>query len=172
MLGLLVTYLLVAVALAVLVWAGTLWFEGYLYSEPAAELYWRAPAAGAGITLFLALWGYVDYQAPGRYPGQFFFAKDEIKDFKELRVWYQGQETVYTLRKNAQGQPEYRDAQNHPLPRHPDAVVVEENGAKVRFEAERDQNKNFKIERGQLRYRDSQGRAMPEGDLGRLSIPR
>jgi hypothetical protein len=166
-------YVLVALALAVFLWAGTLWFQGYIYSEPAAQLYWRGPVAGLAVTLILALWGYCDYRAPGRYPGQFFFGGDETKDFKELRVVYQGQETVYNLRKNAQGQTEYRDAQNRPLPRHPDAVVVDDNGEKVRFEAERDQDKNFKVERGQsLRYLDKRGRSMTEDRLGQLSIAR
>jgi hypothetical protein len=154
-------------------WAGTLWFQGYIYSEPSSELYWRAPAAGAAVTLFLALWCYLDYRTAGRYPGQFLFAGEDVKEFKELRVIYQGKETVYQLRKSATGPSEYRDAQNRTPPGHPEAVVVEEDGQKVRFEAERDQNKNFKIEPGgSLRYLDNRGRVMTRNRLGRLAIPR
>ncbi len=172
-LGLILIYVLVALTLAVLFWAGTTWFQGYIYSEPAEQLYWRAPAAGAALTLFLALWGYLDSRAPGRYPGQFIFGADEVKEFKELRVVYQGQETLYKLRKNAQGKPEYWDAQNRPLPSRPDSVIVDDQGEKVRFEAERDQNKNFKIDKGQsLRYVDNRGRSMTADNLGRFSIPR
>lgn len=172
MFGLIVIYVLMALALAVLLWAGTLWFQGYIYSEPAGELYWRGPAAGVALTLFLALWGYLDYRAPGHYPGQLFFYGGELKDFKELRVLYQGKETLYKLRKNAQGQPDYRDDQNRPLPRHPDAVVIDDGGEKVRFEAERDQDKKFKLNQGQLRYLDNRGREMSESNLGRLTISR
>ena len=72
MLGLIVVYVLAGLALAVLLWAGTLWFQGYIYSEPAGHLYWRAPAAGIALTLFLAVWGWVAYRAPGRACGQGF----------------------------------------------------------------------------------------------------
>src|SRR5947207_8587629 len=36
--------------------AWSLWFQGYLYSEPAPVLPWRAPAAGAAVAAFVALW--------------------------------------------------------------------------------------------------------------------
>src|SRR5262249_30731442 len=56
---LLLIYLLVFVALAALLWAGTAWFQGYIYNEPAEDLYWRAPAAAGAVTLFLAFWGFL-----------------------------------------------------------------------------------------------------------------
>src|SRR5205085_1572378 len=37
-------------------WAGTFFFQGYIYTEPTAGLYWQAPAAGAAVGAFIALW--------------------------------------------------------------------------------------------------------------------
>ena len=48
--GLILTVILVWVVLMVVLGAGTLWLQGYIYSEPAADLYWRAPAAGGNRT--------------------------------------------------------------------------------------------------------------------------
>src|SRR5581483_981803 len=45
LLVLLVLWLVLVIALA----AWTIWFSGYLYSEPTGEIYWRAPAAGAAV---------------------------------------------------------------------------------------------------------------------------
>ena len=31
--------------------AWTLWFQAYIYTEPATQLWWRAPAAGTALAL-------------------------------------------------------------------------------------------------------------------------
>ena len=38
-LGLLLTLLFVFLGLAIFLWAGALFFQGYIYSEPASDLY-------------------------------------------------------------------------------------------------------------------------------------
>jgi hypothetical protein len=62
-----VLLLVVALALAGLLYVWTAWFQGYIYESPAEELYWRAPAAAAAVTAFLALWVILD----ARWPGDF-----------------------------------------------------------------------------------------------------
>jgi hypothetical protein len=174
-LSLVLVLLVLAVVLAVLLWVGTVWFQGYIYSEPVAQAYWRGPVAGLALTLFFALWCFLDYRSPGRFPAQFQFSASDDKQYKELWAVSQGKETHYTMRKNARGQPEYVDSEGRPWRQHADAVLVQEekDGEKIRFDAERDKQGKFKVEPGRsLRYLDPAGRVMTEQQLGRLEIPR
>ena len=78
MLGIILILLLVWAGLVVLLWAGSVWFQGYIYSEPAPQLVWGAPVAGSALALFLALWCIIDYKSPGRYVSLFdFSARDD-----------------------------------------------------------------------------------------------
>src|SRR5262249_37312211 len=67
LLGLLLILVLIAVGVGVLLAAGTAVVQGYLYSEPTDGLEWRAPAAGAAVGLFFALWCAIEAHAPGQY---------------------------------------------------------------------------------------------------------
>jgi hypothetical protein len=58
---LLIIFLVVFLILAIILGAATLGVQGYLYSEPVADIVWRAPAAGAGIAVFLLGWAFLDY---------------------------------------------------------------------------------------------------------------
>ena len=42
MLGIILILLLIWAGLVVLLWAGSVWFQGYIYSEPAPQLVWDA----------------------------------------------------------------------------------------------------------------------------------
>ena len=57
MASLLLILLVTGVTLAVILYVGTIFFQGYFYTEPSAQVYWQAPAAGAVLTAFLVLWG-------------------------------------------------------------------------------------------------------------------
>ncbi len=57
MASLLLILLVTGVTLAVLLYVGAIFFQGYFYTEPSAQVYWQAPAAGAVLTVFLTLWG-------------------------------------------------------------------------------------------------------------------
>jgi hypothetical protein len=168
-------FVLLWVALIVILWAGSLWFQGYIYNQPAEEMYWRAPAAGSALALFFVLWGFLDYQAPGRYQSLFDFSPTDTLEFAELRAVPSGsdKEVEYHLRKNTQGIGEYRDSLNRPLPSHPQAIIVKINGEDDRFEPERDKNNNYKIQQGRtLRYLDAHGREMYEDKIGQISTRR
>jgi hypothetical protein len=53
-LWLILTLGLILLSLIVFFWVGSLFIQGYFYEGPTADLYWRAPAAAAAVTLFLA----------------------------------------------------------------------------------------------------------------------
>src|SRR5438128_1376708 len=51
------------IILAIVLGAGTLGIQGYIYSEPVTAIAWRALATAGAITFFLALWALIDYRA-------------------------------------------------------------------------------------------------------------
>jgi hypothetical protein len=53
---LLLILLVAAVSLTVILWAGTFFFQGYLYTEPSPGIFWQAPAAAALLTLGYTIW--------------------------------------------------------------------------------------------------------------------
>jgi hypothetical protein len=156
--------------LVVLLAAGTLWFQGYLYSEPAEQLYWRAPAAGGAVVLALTLWVVLDYRAPGRYRVWYDATAVERREpYKEIRtINADGEEEVYKAVKNVRGQLEYRSGTKL-LSGRPQQVIVFEGEDKVEFKPDRDARGYFKPgDDGVLCYRDDRGRVMREGQFGRL----
>jgi hypothetical protein len=172
----LVILLLLWALLLVLLTAGTTWLQNAIYSQPATGIYWAGPVTATLLALFFGLWLVLDLEPPGCYSSLFTFSANDEKEFRELRavVIKNGKETPvrYRLRKTALGQPEYREATSpyRPLPRQPEAILVNEDGEEVRFEPERDANHKLKIGSGQaLRYLDSRGRVMSEDMIGRVS---
>jgi hypothetical protein len=179
-LGLLLTFLLVFLGIATLLWAGTLFFQGYLYSEPASGLYWRAPAAGAVLALFLALWCYLDYRHPGRYNATWFepsASDDEVFD----KFWSVkgNRQILYQAHKSARGLIEYRDANGRPWSRSDaeglvEAIIVEnKDGQRLRFDAELTADKKFKAGPGEpIRYVEVEPpyRVMTETAIGKLPV--
>src|SRR4051812_20944743 len=86
-LSLILILLLLWFVLIVMLAAWSLFFQGYIYSEPSAEMYWRAPAAGSALFVFLTLWVIIDYRAPGRYLTLTEFSPYEYQEsYKELRI--------------------------------------------------------------------------------------
>lgn len=171
MFGLFFVYLLVFAALAVLLFAGSLWLQGYLYSEPADQMYWRAPAAAGGITLFLAFWGFLAYRSPGDHAAQFqFSSQGKDTEFTKMKAVYSDR-TVEVTR--APGQRNYLDAQRQKMPSRPLKVIVEEDGQEVAFEADRDEKGLFRPDPTYgLFYRDTRKRVMNESSLGTVEAPR
>jgi hypothetical protein len=175
---------LVIIGLVVLLWlvlmgflfAGTLWFQAYIYTEPVGQLWWRAPAAGTALALFVVLWIVVDYRAVKNNPASTYpygplqemtvaaktpepFAKLYVPVDENTEVEYtrekafDGQKTVYVYRHNLDV-----------MPTRPPKIIVVENDQKTVFEPDHDAKGQFKTERGQpLFYRDKKGRALREG---------
>lgn len=68
MLTLLVILIVLGLGLAVLLFVGALFLQGYFYTQPADGLLWRAPAAAAGLTLFLFFWCWLIVRSPEATP--------------------------------------------------------------------------------------------------------
>ncbi len=168
-------FLLLWLVLMVLLGVGTVWFQGYIYSEPVAGILWRAPVAGTLLTLILGWWCWLDYRSPGDYPAIYdFHASKDLPQYQELWAVRDGKLVHYTLHKSSTGRDdEYRDDTGRPLPSRPQAIVVKEEGEEVRFEPERDSKGHFKqAQRGSLHYVDPRGRVMTEGAFGQMSQSR
>jgi hypothetical protein len=151
---------------------GTVWFQGYIYSEPVADVYWRAPAAGTVVTLVLVLWGFLDYRTGGSYPTWMAFNPKVVNDYQELWVVKAGKKIHCRRERNSAGRFEYKDDSKKPMPTRVEAIIVEEAGKEVHFDAEVDkQTGKFKAEQGQwLRYIDPEsGRVMTEDAVGEIA---
>jgi hypothetical protein len=165
---------------AVVLAAGTLWFQGYIYSEPVGSIAWRAPAAAAAIILFVAFWVWLDYRAPGRYRGLHEFSVTETRPpFAVLRVPNRdGKVEVYKQRKDARGRIQYlRNGEpgGKSLPSRPDRIIALEGDREYLFEplaAQRDARGNYQVQPGELlRYRNAEtGWEMAESHLGQVYI--
>ncbi|HJT77365.1 MAG TPA: hypothetical protein VJ739_09215, partial [Gemmataceae bacterium] len=146
MLTLILILLLLWFVLSGLLAAWTLWFQGYIYSEPATGVWWRALAAGTALTAVICLWVVIDYRATGRYRTLFeFTGQEQQKPYTELRIRRDGREEVYLLRKDERGRPEYRDKNRRLLPGRPDKIVAVEGDKQYVYLPERDAKGNFKV---------------------------
>jgi hypothetical protein len=170
-LSILLVLLLVWLGLMVLLWAGSLWLQDFIYSEPAEGLFWRAPAAGSVLALFVVLCCQIDSHSPVRYFSPIEFSASETQGpFPELWAVKGGKKIHYTLTKDERGRAEYYDSQRKPLPTHADEIIIKDDGEEVVFKPERDEQGNYLFRRGKsLRYVDDRGREMWEDRVGQLS---
>jgi hypothetical protein len=136
-LGLVLLMLLIWVVLTVLLAAWTLFFQGYIYTEPTTGIHWRAPAAGSALTALVLLWVTLDYHNPGGYrPLHEFDSTEDQKPYPELRVPVGQKENVYKLQPG-RGRPEYRldrKLGGAPLPSQPEKVIALDGEEKLVFE--------------------------------------
>lgn len=168
--------LLLWISLTLVLWFGGAWLQDFLYSEPAAQLYWRAPLAALLLVLWVGFWCQLDYRHPGRYPAPYDFSATERKSFDELWSVREGKKVQYKRSAASKGglggRTEYKEtAFPYRTWSRSESVIVQEDGNEVTFEAERDQDRNYKVQTGRdLRYIDAKGRVMTEGNLGQLYL--
>jgi hypothetical protein len=173
--------LLVGAVLTVFLWAGTLFFQGYIYTEPVEQVSWRAPAAAAALTVFFALWCLLDANTRGSSPQDlpynsiFRFSPREALTpgpVKKLWVVRKGSKAPeeYQLQKYAQaGQTRYEYVQVGSKKAWTsvgvEAILLEEDGEKVAFKPRQGP------EGGYREFVDANGWAMPEYDTGPTGQP-
>ena len=93
MLGIILLLLLILFVLMGFLFAWTFWFQAYIYTDPTTGLFWRAPAAGAALTIFLILWLAIDYHAvknssDARFPyGPFQELRPQRRTPSRFRRW-------------------------------------------------------------------------------------
>ncbi len=163
--------------ISILLWAGTMFFQGYIYSEPVDGLYWRAPLAGLILTLFATFWCRLDYRSPGKYNTLFDFSARENEEFPKFWSLKKGKEILYVRKTIGQGRIEYRDEHGRPWSRSDaegvmEAIVIEKDGQRIRFDAQLTPDGKFKITEGQpASYVETTGRhrVMTDDYIGRLS---
>jgi hypothetical protein len=179
-LSLVLILLLIWFVATVVLAAGTVWIQGYIYSEPVESVSWRAPAAAAAVTLFLTLWVIFDYRAPGRYRELQEFSVTETRDpFKVLRVVNRdGKVEVYKQHKDSRGRVEYlRNGEigGKPLPSRPDKIIAIDGDKEYLFEplaSQRDARGNYQVKAGDmLRYQNKDtGWEMAETQMGQVYL--
>lgn len=130
-LTLIVLCLVLFFSVGVILWAGTLGLQGYIYSEPSTELHWRAPAAAGILAGFLGLWCLLDYKKidPNTndipYDTVFRFSPVESRDYEEFISVKAGKEILYKRHGTGIGV-EYLDPQGRPWQRGDTEGIVEE----------------------------------------------
>jgi hypothetical protein len=183
MLELLLIVLLIAAGVAALLFAGALILQGYLYSEPADGLAWRAPVAGAVMGLFFGLWCSLEARSPGTFDTVFNFSPGEptrVEKFWAERVGELGKrEVLYRRGRNERGAIVYTDPEGRPWRRVDNgrmvAIIIEEDGERKRFAAETNPDGSVKVESDQsLRYVEvgGRGRVMTEDAPGEIQTTR
>jgi hypothetical protein len=175
--SLILILLVVFVVLSLLLAAWTLFFQGYIYSEPAEAIYWRAPAAGAALTIFLCIWIVLDYRSvekptdEGRYRPLHDLSVRETERYTKLTIldpidrkplsftWQGGQYVSKTGR--------------HVPERPLEIIATDKEGKEHVFKPKTDNKGNFVKEAdGRLRYYEEGNpkRYMEEGSLGQITI--
>jgi hypothetical protein len=150
--------LLVGVILAVFLYVGALFLQGYFYTEPSQQLIWGAPAAAAVLTLFLGVWCLLVRSKPGLnskelpYDSLFRFSADETMTGDTITR--DGVKRLWAVRKGNTAPVEYElfidtsAGRRVPIYREkarPDqnwnrnrsgveAILIEVDGQKVRFD--------------------------------------
>jgi hypothetical protein len=176
-LSLVLIVLVVFAVLSLLLAAWTLFFQGYIYSEPAEAIYWRAPAAGAVLTFFLVIWIFLDYRSiekpsdEGRYRPLHEFSPRESERYDKLTITNQDRKKVQFTR---QGNNQYVSQGGRRMPERPlEIVATDKDGKEHVFKPVTDDKGNFKVEKNErLRYYDegNPSRSMEEGFLGEITI--
>jgi hypothetical protein len=176
-LSLILILLVVFVVLSLLLAAWTLFFQGYIYSEPVGAIYWRAPAAGAALTLFLIVWIAFDYNSvhdradEGRYQPLHNFSSKETETYKYLWIYRDGRKEQFTRQgdKNL-----YVSKGGKRLPERPFEIIASHKaeGDEHVFKPRLDDKGHFKTEDGEVRYYEegNDERYMVESYPGQVSI--
>ena len=172
--------LVVFLSLAVFLAAGSLTIQGYIYSEPVGDIFWRAPAAAAVLTAYLGLWCYLNYRARDPkaqelpYDALFTSSATEDATYPVAELWAEkgGERKHYrrfTVDTGTFSRFEYHDSSEKRFPhdRSIEAVVIKEGDPKepheARFVAKHDEAKY--VEEGGSRY-------MTVDNFGRIYTPR
>src|SRR5262245_54296960 len=138
-------FLICAATLVVLLWVGTLFFQGYIYTEPTRNIAWQAPVAGVALALFFTLWCMivVNSAEPGTqeiaYDTLFRFSPTVEKyknPVKELWVERNKQVQKYEFEKLDRTRGRYKvEGGQAGFPRGKvDAIIIKDQGGESRFE--------------------------------------
>jgi hypothetical protein len=160
MINLLLILIVTAVILTVVLWAGTFFFQGYIYTEPSPGIFWQAPAAAALLTFGYTIWSLsVAFSAeatPQNIPYDALHRFSPKEDMSELegkpapKIWAikldrkktgedkDGERIEYKRIRDAQIKFHYEATTGAHHPWQPDGVIAIEiekpDGVKMRFD--------------------------------------
>ncbi len=179
MLTFLLILLVVWFALAVLLAAGSLAIQGYIYSEPVGDIFWRAPAAAGAVTAFIGFWCFANYRAADPKAQQLPYetiltsaaTEDMTEPVREFWAEKAGTRVHYLIFKDPTTVPvsyRYQDDNKKPF-RHDgvEAIILKEGDVKAPTEVvfRADPKTNRYVEEGGKRY-------MNADNFGRIFTPR
>jgi hypothetical protein len=187
---LLLILFLTMIVLIVVLWGGTYFFQGYIYTEPSPGIFWQAPAAGAFLTFGFLIWtmsvAFSSTATPTNLPINTIFrfsATDDLLPQPAKRITAiklnkkksaeskDGEKVVYKLYKDPSKPPYYKSdvsVQSHPW-HGQDVIAIEIEIAKdnvMRFDAQ-------PAEPGQpyREFQSSDGWVMREYEDGPTGLP-
>jgi hypothetical protein len=171
------TLFVVFAVLSLLLAAWTLFFQGYIYSEPVSAIYWRAPAAAGALTFFVVIWVFLDYRsivkptAEGRYHPLQDFSAHETETYEEITILNRDRKKVLYKRTRQDNHSVYL-SKGKALPDRPlEIIATDENGEHI-FKPKTDAKGTFQKENGQVRYYEEGNpkRYMDESTIGQITI--
>lgn len=185
MLSLFLILILVAISLTVVLWAGTFFFQGYIYTEPSPGIFWQAPAAAALLTFGYAIWSLALALASPTSPSNLvvnpiFFSPNidmfdrpapkivAIKKNLKKSADKDGEKVIYEIKRDNRGRPYYADKSVKPhlwQSEYVIAIEIEKDGAPMRFDLMPTEEHQFR----QFRSRD--GWVITEYGEGPTGIP-
>jgi hypothetical protein len=169
--------LLLFLVLTAVLWGGTRLIQAALYEFAIPDLYWRAPAAAAVMTVYLGLWTVLNYraaeagQAEMPYDNLFNFTTEQVSERPIAHFWaLRGSLAVKYTKRDLAGMPpryEYLDPDGRPWQaaraRDVEAIVIKEGSSDVYFKPVPEQHRY--VEEGGKRYLADEG-------FGRIMTPR
>ena len=175
MLWLILTLVLVLAGLVVFFWVGSLFIQGYFYESPSADLLWRAPAAAAAVTLFLAFFCLLAKKQ--EIDTLFRFSSADETYFDQFDSVRNGKETHYKKKDKLTGG--FADSQNHGWERNTsegvvDSIIVKEGDQRTVFKADLTPDGKPKEGGKVVRFVEEggKGRIISTDDLGVIVKPR
>jgi len=174
-------FFVLAFAITLFLWGGSMVLQGWLYQDPADRMPLRATAGGSLMALFLTLWCLIDARSGGKYDTLFEFSPIEITNvdsFDSILKTNQPNETIVPYHKKIGtrgSSSDFIDAKGALWAKNTaDSMVVailvrdKDKAEPVRFNANLDPQGNFPRDKTELRFTDAAGRYMMVDSLGRI----
>jgi hypothetical protein len=170
--------LVATVSIIVFLWIGTLFLQGYIYTEPTPGLFWQAPVAGLVVGGFLAFWCMVvansadanpediPYDTLFRFSPRVEMVKEPVKELWAVKK--NDEKVRYTRHRIDQRRYEYKDTTLLQRPWNATgvkAIELEHGGEKYRFDLTISESGAYP------RFVNNKGWSMPAFESGPTGIP-
>ncbi len=186
-LSLILILIVVTIGITAVLWAGTYYFQGYIYTEPSQGIAWQAPLAGIMLSTGFSVWCFsIALSARASTINipintiHRFSPIEEMVDRPIPKIWAikpkkpgetgDGDRIAYESRRNDRGGFYYADTTLVHRPWRPQGIVAIEtentDGTKMRFDWVRDDTGPYRI------FASKSGWSMIEFEEGPTGVPR